>query len=112
MERYLAVDFGSLYGSPFGQTKGLSDLISLIINGAFAIAGLGVIILILFAGISMIAGAGKNDADATAKGQKAATAALIGALIVFFAYFIVRLIELIFGVAIVSTAFVAVPNVI
>jgi hypothetical protein len=43
-------------------------------------------------------GAGKNDPEQAAKGKKAATTALIGFIIVFAAYWIVRIIELIFGV--------------
>jgi len=107
MEGLIAkVDIGKFYQSPLGQSKGVGDLVTLILNGAFAIAGLGILFLFIFAGFSIIMGAGKNDAEATAKGQKAATTALIGALIVFFAYFIVRIIELIFG-----AAFVTAPNI-
>jgi hypothetical protein len=103
MNKFLAtVDIGSLYQSPLGQSEGIGDLVSLILNGAFALAGVGILFLLIFAGFSIIVGAGKSDAETTAKGKKAVTSALIGALIVFFAYFIVRIIELIFGVAFVT----------
>ena len=45
----------------------------------------------------MIAGAGKSDPQSVEKGKKAATSALIGFVVVFSAYWIVKLIETITG---------------
>jgi len=91
------VSIGSIYKTPLGQSAGIGDLISLILRGAFSLAGVGVLVLFILAGISIIRGAGSGNPDDAAKGKKAATAAIVGAGIVFFSYFIVRIIELIFG---------------
>lgn len=97
--KYLAqVDIGSKFGSPFGQGKDLGDLVSFAVRGAFVVAGLFILFFILFAGFQVIAGAGQNNPDAAKKGKEAATAALVGFIIVFVAYWIVRIIEALTGV--------------
>lgn len=100
------VDVGNLYHTSLGQGKTLGDFISVILIGSFSLAGIGILVLFILAGISIIRGAGSGNPDDTAKGKKAATAAIIGAGIVFFSYFIVRIIELIFG-----TTFITNPGI-
>ena len=97
MNKLATVFIGTNFDSPFGQTKSLGDLVSLILEGSFAIAGVLLLFLIIFAGFSMIAGAGSNNPEQSAKGKKAATAAVIGFAIVFGAYLIIQLIELLLG---------------
>lgn len=93
----LAVDIGGTFGSPFGTTKTAGDLVSLIIRLSFVVAGILILILFVFAGFNMIMGAGSGDAQQAAKGRQAATAAVIGFLVVFVAFWIVKLIESIIG---------------
>ena len=50
----------------------------------------------------MIAGAGKSDPKTVETGKKAATSALIGFIVVFSAYWIVKLIETITGLSLIS----------
>ena len=50
----------------------------------------------------MIAGAGQDNPERAAKGKQAATSALIGFIIIFAAYWIIRLIEIITGVAFIT----------
>jgi len=103
MDNLLAtVSIGNLYKTPLGQGKSIGDLISITLVGALSLAGIGILVLFILAGISIIKGAGSGNPDDTAKGKKAATAAIVGAAIVFFSYFIVRVIELIFGVAFIT----------
>ena len=94
------VDIGEKFDSPFGQDGGktLGDLISVILQAAFALAGVIFIFLLVFGGISIIAGGGNQNPEQTAKGKQAITSALIGFVVVFAAYWIVRLIEEILGV--------------
>lgn len=99
-------DIENLYHTSLGQGKSLGDLVSVILIGSFSLAGIGIIVLFILAGISIIRGAGSGNPDDTAKGKKAATAAIVGAGIVFFSYFIVRLIEIIFG-----TTFITSPGI-
>lgn len=98
--KYLAqVDIGKEFGSPFGVSGGstLGDLVSLVVKLGFVLSGLLILFFVIFAGFQMVVGAGSNNPEATKKGQQAATSALIGFVIVFVAYWIVRIIELITG---------------
>lgn len=102
-----SVDIGSWFKSPFGGTatsqgKTLGDLVSLIVRIGFVVSGLLILFFIVFAGFNIIAGAGSNNPEAAKKGQQAASAALIGFVVVFAAYWIVRLIEVISGSNIIS----------
>src|SRR5579864_3641658 len=93
---YLAqVDIGNKFGSPFGTTSTIGDLVSLILNISFVLSGLLILFFIIFAGFNIIIGAGQNNPEAAKKGQQAATSAVIGFAIVFVAYWIIRIIELI-----------------
>lgn len=94
----LAVDIGSSFGSPLGQTKTLGDLISIGLRVAFAVAGIFILFALVYAGFQMVAGAGKSDQQAAQKAQAAATSAAIGFVVVFTAYWIVRIIEAITGI--------------
>lgn len=93
----LALDIGEKFGSPFGETKNIGNLISVILNSSFAIAGIIILFLFIFAGYSLIAGAGSNDPQSIEKGKKAITSAIIGFIIILAAYWIIRIIEIITG---------------
>jgi hypothetical protein len=75
----------------------VSTYISAIITGAISLAGIVLLFLLVGGGIAMISGAGKSDPKTVEQGKKAATSALIGFIVVFSAYWIVKLIELITG---------------
>ncbi len=99
---YLAVDIGGVFGSPFGVTNTIGDLVSLILKVSFTIAGLLVLFFIVFAGFQMVAGAGGGNPESAKKGKEAATAAVLGFVIIFVAYWIVRIIEIITGLKLIS----------
>jgi len=92
------VDIGTSYGSPWGISLTLSDLVSIIISLGITFAGIIVVFLFIFAGYGIIAGAGNNDPKAAAQGRQALTYALMGFIIVFTSYMIIRFIELVLGV--------------
>ncbi len=101
--KYLAVvDIGNKFNSPFGQTSTLGDLVSLVVKIGFVVSGILILFFMIFAGFSIIQGAGSNNPDAAKKGQQAASAAAIGFVVVFAAYWIVRFIEVIINVNIIS----------
>jgi hypothetical protein len=106
--KYLAqVDIGQQFGSPFGGTANttgtlLGGLVSLIIRIGFVVSGILILFFIVFAGFQIIAGAGSGNPDSAKKGQQAATSAVIGFVVVFAAYWIVRLIEVIIKVNLIS----------
>ena len=94
----LAVNISDAFGSPFSSGgKTIGNLLGIILNGSFVLAGIAVLFLLIFAGLSIIIGAGNNNPESTEKGKKAATAAVIGLLIIFSAYWIIKIIELIVG---------------
>ena len=79
------------------EITSINKIVSAIIAGSLSIAGVILLILLIGGGIGMIAGAGKSDPQSVEKGKKTATSALIGFIVVFCAYWIVKLIELITG---------------
>ena len=93
------------YGSgshPFEQLTGVSSLVTLVVRAGFVISGVLILFFFVLGGFQIIAGAGSNNPEAAKKGQQAASAAALGFAVVFVAYWIVRLIEVITGVKIVS----------
>ena len=101
MNKIALVDIGKEFKSPFGvtsTTSNLGDLTNLFLNIAIVVAGVIIVFLFIFGGIGIIAGAGQDNPESTAKGKKALTAAIAGFLIIFAAYWIIRVIELVVGV--------------
>lgn len=102
----LAVDIGATFLS--GTTGNLSDpsniskFVSGIIATAISVAGVVLLFLLIGGGIAMISGAGKSDPKTVDQGKKASTSALIGFIVVFSAYWIVKLIEVITGIKLIS----------
>jgi hypothetical protein len=66
----------------------------------FPIAGIILFMVLLFGGFQMLTGA--NDSKATTEGKQKITSAIIGFLLLFAAYWIAQLLELIFGISILS----------
>jgi hypothetical protein len=106
MKNMLAqVDIGKVFNSPFSTGKNLSDLVSLILNGSFVIAGVLILFFLVIAGFQIISGAGQNNPESVKKGQQAASAAILGFVIVFVAYWIIRVIEIITGFHFITSPF-------
>ncbi len=87
--------------SNFG-TAGVSDqlntpagIINRILVFAFPLAGLILFVMLLWAGFEIVSGAtNKKSLDA---GRERATAALLGFLLLFVSYWLIQIIEIIFG---------------
>lgn len=82
---------------------GLNSLISNVITAVGAIVGLVFFALLVMGGISYMTNGGDDKALAKAKSQ--IMNALVGLMIVFFAYWIVRIIGALFGINLLSPAF-------
>ncbi|OGJ15310.1 hypothetical protein A2585_03185 [Candidatus Nomurabacteria bacterium RIFOXYD1_FULL_39_12] len=106
MNKVADVDIGNVFlGSSNANLSNLSGIglyVSAIITGSISIAGIIFLFLLVGSGIAMISGAGKNDPQSVQKGKQTATSALIGFVVVFMAYWIVKLIELITGLNLIS----------
>ena len=96
---FLGPSYGGSHGSlnPFQSLSGIGSLVSLLVQGSLVLAGVILLFYFIFGGISMIAGAGSNDPQKLEAGKKAATSALVGFIIVFAAYWIVKLIGQVIG---------------
>ncbi len=87
------VPIGTTFGSPFVEGgKTIGDLVSLGIGIAFVVAGIILLVSFIIAGIGLISGAGQNNPEKLEKGKQALTSTVIGFVVVFTAYWIVRLI--------------------
>ena len=105
MEQIAQINIPSRFGSPFGVNFGLSRLVAVVLRNAFVAAGVILLFLLVFGGISMIAGAGRGDPEAAARGRSAATAGVIGFVIIFASYLIILVIERLTGVSITNVPF-------
>ncbi len=82
---------------------GISSLVTFIISLSFVLAGIAVLIIALIGGFQVITGAGSGSPESAAKGKKAVTSAILGFIIIFVAYWIIRFLEVITGVEFVTS---------
>lgn len=97
IEKFAQVHITSIFNSPFGRGYGFGDFVSIVLSNAVIIAGIVLAVLLIFGGVSIIIGAGQGNPETTAKGQKAVSTAVFGFLIIFSAYWIIRIVEIVFG---------------
>jgi len=100
---HLSVKIGEQFQ---GYSGTVGDLTSLILTGSLVVAGVIILFMIVYAGIQMIGAAGQNKPENAAKAQQAATYAAIGFAIIFSAYWIIRILEIITG-----SKFITAPNI-
>jgi len=77
---------GSVYSKP-------SDIINLLVNNAFVLAGIILFLMVIFAGFKFISNSSKGQEDA----KNILTTAMIGFILLFSAYWIVKIILIITG---------------
>lgn len=78
--------------------KSLASFISPLIQDVFVLAGVVLVLLLIFGGVTYIMNAGSGDKEGMEKGKNALTSALLGFIIIFVAYWIVQIIGYITGV--------------
>lgn len=78
----------------------LGAFISAVLPTVFVVSGIILLVLIVFGGLTMILNAGSGDAKKVEQGQKALTSALIGMVLIFTAWWIIKIIEYITGIQI------------
>ena len=76
----------------FSNLDSVSKLVSLFLNISFVLAGLILLFYFILGGIGMISSAGKNDPKSAEQAKATITSALIGFIVVFASYWIVKLI--------------------
>lgn len=88
---------GSAATSEYSST---SSLINNILPNVYIAGGVVIFFMIVFGGFTIIAGAG--NPDKIKDGTKTITSAIIGLLVLFASYWIIQIIQVITGVAILS----------
>ena len=81
----------------------LGNLLNTLLKNSFTLIGLLFLALLIFGGVTYIIGAGGDDPKKAAAGQKAILNALIGFCVVFLAYFIIQIVEVITGLHILNS---------
>ncbi len=76
----------------FGNISSISLLVSLFLKISFVIAGVILLFYFILGGIGMISSAGKSDPKTAEQAKATITSAVIGFVVVFTAYWIVKLI--------------------
>ncbi|HET7098619.1 MAG TPA: hypothetical protein VFI61_00055 [Patescibacteria group bacterium] len=93
----LAQNINSSFNSPLGDLNKVSSLVTLFLNASFVLAGLILLFFFILGGIGMIGSAGKNDPKSLEQAKHTITSALIGFIVVFTSYWIVKLIGQLIG---------------
>ena len=78
----------------------VSSLVTIILKNGLTIAGVILLALILFGGVSYIMAAGEADQKKLAAAKDTLTSALIGFLVIFASYFIIQIVTVITGIQI------------
>jgi hypothetical protein len=83
----------------------VGSLVNVLVKNIFVLAGVLLFVLLIFGGLKFIVSAGGGDEQEIGKSKNAITAALIGFLIIFAAYWIVQIIGHISGINIFKPKF-------
>ena len=93
---------GETVGSPEAQggllsksNSNIGEVISGLLPYIFVIAGLTLFILLIMGGFGLLTSAGSPDKVKAAQGK--ITSAIIGFVIIFIAYWLMRILEIVFG---------------
>ena len=80
----------------------IGSLISTLLPNIYMVAGIIFFFLIIGGGFAIISSAGKGAKEGVANGQKALTAGIIGFILIVGSYWIIKVIEIVTGLAILS----------
>lgn len=108
MNRLIAFDIGKMIntgnGSNIADTyPSASKLINVIIQNSFVVIGVILLGILLYGGILFIISAGSDDSKKAAQSKAILTDAVIGFVVVFLAYFIIQIIQVITGLEILNS---------
>lgn len=90
---------GTVTNGQFTTLAGIGNLVSLFLKISFVLAGLILLFYFILGGIGMISSAGKNDPKTAEQAKQTITSAVIGFVVVFTAYWIVKLLGTLFGIS-------------
>lgn len=81
----------------------VASVVAAIIQYVYVIAGIGLLVVILSSGFTLLTSAG--DAKAMEKGKQGLTNGIVGFLIIFVAYWLVQIAGIVFGIAEITNIF-------
>jgi hypothetical protein len=88
----------SIVNPPFNDLSSIGSVVTLFLNIAFVAAGLILLFFFILGGIGLMGSAGNDDPQKMEQSKKTLTSAIIGFVIVFASYWIVKLVgQLILG---------------
>ncbi|MFA5024743.1 MAG: hypothetical protein WC523_07395 [Patescibacteria group bacterium] len=96
-DQFIVNKSGQGIKSALGFDKGIGGIISTLINNVYILAGVVLFILLIVGGLGFIMGAGNDNPEQAKKSKQAITAALIGFVVIFCSYWIIRIIEIMTG---------------
>jgi len=95
----MAVNLPTYAGTGFAfENKTVGEIIGQALPYIYGFAGLGLLLMLIFGGITLMTAAGSPDKAKAGYGK--IVGALIGFLIIFISYFVVQIIEVVLGVKI------------
>lgn len=110
ISKALALDIGSqLHLKPgqgissFEEYDTIGGFISSVLPNIYTFAGIVLFIILIVGGFMFILGSGSDDPKKAETGKQAITASLIGFLIIFASFWIIRIIEIVTGLEIFSS---------
>lgn len=84
------------------QYPTIGSVITFLYRNVFTVVGIVLVALLILGGIQYIMSAGSGDPKKTAQAQTIITDALIGFAVVFLAYFIMQVVEIVTGLTILN----------
>lgn len=88
--------------APAKTFSSLGSIISVLLPNIYIIAGVILLILLIFGGLSFIMNAGKGDSKSAEQGKQMLTWAIVGFIVIFASYWLIQIIEFITGVNILN----------
>jgi len=92
-------------GRPVKEIGTIGGIISTLLKNIYVLAGVLLFVLLIVGGFIFIIGAGQDNPEQAKKGKQALTAALLGFVIIFISYWIIRIIEILTGIKIFNPTF-------
>ncbi len=95
------IDFNTLRGAfpsgslPAKENLSIGDIISKLLPYLFVLAGLGLLVFLILGGFQLMVSGGDPKATEQAKGK--ITGAVIGFIIIFISYWLVQILQVVFG---------------
>jgi len=91
------VNIGTTF-TPITKFTNLGQLVSVIVQNAFVIAGVIFFILLIFGGVGLIVGAGSGDTKQIDQSKQAVTGAVVGLLIIIGSIWIIQIVKKLTGI--------------